>query len=79
LETVRLFPLCYNVNIISSRENNMATSITVVQADGTIWTTGEFTQITPPETEDFVPTEAQVQAAVDAGVIAAFTRTTPAA
>ncbi len=26
----------------------MPTSITVVQADGTIWTTGEFTQVTPP-------------------------------
>ena len=27
----------------------MPTSITVVQANGTIWTTGEFTQITAPE------------------------------
>jgi hypothetical protein len=26
----------------------MPTWITVVQADGTIWTTGEFTQVTPP-------------------------------
>lgn len=26
----------------------MPNSITVVQPDGTIWTTGEFTQITPP-------------------------------
>jgi hypothetical protein len=55
----------------------MPTSITVVQPDGTIWTTGEFTQVTAP-TEPFVPTEAQVQAAVDAGIIAAFTPVTAA-
>jgi hypothetical protein len=26
----------------------MPTSITLVQADGTIWTNGELTQVTPP-------------------------------
>jgi hypothetical protein len=26
----------------------MPSSITVVMPDGTIWTTGEFTQVTPP-------------------------------
>jgi hypothetical protein len=28
----------------------MPTSMTVVQPDGTIWTTGQFTQVTPPAT-----------------------------
>jgi hypothetical protein len=66
------------LNIINSRENNMPTSITVVQPDGTIWMSNGSTQITP-ETAAFVPTEAQVQAAVDAGIIAPFTPVTPAA
>ncbi len=58
----------------------MPNSITIVQADGTIWTApgSAFTQVTPPS-EPFVPTEEQVQAAVDAGIIAAYTPVTPAA
>jgi hypothetical protein len=39
---------CYNNSIITKQYCNMPTSITVVQSDGTIWTTGEFTQVTPP-------------------------------
>lgn len=38
----------------------MPTSITVVQADGTIWTSAGFTQVTPPEvsqTVDVAPGE----------------------
>lgn len=54
--------------------NNLS-SVTVVATDGTTWSApaSAFTQVTPPAPEAFVPTEAQVQAAVDAGVIAAFT------
>jgi len=29
----------------------MPQSITIVQADGTIWTSAEFTQVTPPTPE----------------------------
>jgi hypothetical protein len=53
-------------------------SVTIVAADGTTWTAPvtAFTQVTettPFVPTDFVPTEAQVQAAVDAGIISAYT------
>jgi hypothetical protein len=52
---------------------NNLTSVTISAADGTTWTAPvtAFTQVT--ETTPFVPTEAQVQAAVDAGIISAYT------
>jgi hypothetical protein len=70
---------CYNRRIKSLEKIDMnnVTSLTVVLGDGTIWTApaSAFTQVTAPA-EPFVPTEAQVQAAVDAGIIAAYTPVT---
>jgi hypothetical protein len=70
---------CYNRRIKSLKKIDMnnVTSLTVVLGDGTIWTAAAsaFTQVTAPA-EPFVPTEAQVQAAVDAGIIAAYTPVT---
>ena len=73
---------CYNKRIKSLKKIDMnnVTSLTVVLGDGTIWTApaSAFTQVTAPA-EPFVPTEAQVQAAVDAGIIAAYTPVTTSA
>ena len=70
---------CYNRRIKSLKKIDMnnVTSATLVLEDGTIWTApgSAFTQVTAPA-EPFVPTEAQVQAAVDAGIIAAYTPAT---
>ena len=71
-----LMKRCYNMRIKSLKKIDMnnVTSLTVVLGDGTIWTAAgsAFTQVTAPA-EPFVPTEAQVQAAVVAGIIAAYT------
>ena len=69
--TVRLFPLCYNVNIIGSRENTMDIDTLIAETQKVVDDLNAF-KSQQLETA-FVPTQAQVQAAVDAGIIAAFT------
>ena len=51
---------------------------TIAQAQAVVDALTAFKNAAPTATQ-FVPTEAQVQAAVDAGIIAAYTPATPAA